>query len=250
MPHDEADISEIFSSIQGEGPHVGRRHIFVRLAGCNLACRYCDTAASLDTPMSCSIEPSAGHEPIAVANPISATRVARAVADLDRPAGLHHAVSVTGGEPLLCTEFLAQALPLIRAAGPLIYLETNGTLPDELEQVIDLVDIVAMDIKLPSATGQTGRFDANGRFLQIAASKEVFVKVIFDDAVTDNEIESVCSIVESAGRTVPVVLQPVTPRNGVGGPLPATILRLHGQFAARLPDVRVIPQIHPLLGLR
>ena len=42
----EAPIVEIFSSIQGEGLLVGRRQIFVRFAGCNLDCNYCDTEDS------------------------------------------------------------------------------------------------------------------------------------------------------------------------------------------------------------
>ena len=39
-------LSEVFSSIQGEGLYVGDRHLFVRFAGCNLNCQYCDTPDS------------------------------------------------------------------------------------------------------------------------------------------------------------------------------------------------------------
>ena len=38
-----AKISEIFDSIQGEGPYVGCRQIFIRFCGCNILCDYCDT---------------------------------------------------------------------------------------------------------------------------------------------------------------------------------------------------------------
>ena len=43
-------LSEVFVSYQGEGAHVGRRHLFIRLAGCNLRCSYCDTSYALDPP--------------------------------------------------------------------------------------------------------------------------------------------------------------------------------------------------------
>ena len=42
----KAPIIEVFSSIQGEGLLIGRRQIFVRFAGCNLNCNYCDTPES------------------------------------------------------------------------------------------------------------------------------------------------------------------------------------------------------------
>ncbi|MCL5059022.1 MAG: 7-carboxy-7-deazaguanine synthase QueE, partial [Actinobacteria bacterium] len=42
----KAAVREIFSSVQGEGPYVGTRQIFIRFDGCNLSCRYCDTARS------------------------------------------------------------------------------------------------------------------------------------------------------------------------------------------------------------
>ena len=55
-----------------------------------------------------------------------------------------------GGEPLLHSAFLSELIPMINAP---VMLETNGTLPDRLERVIDLIDIISMDIKLPQMTG-------------------------------------------------------------------------------------------------
>ncbi|HRS39347.1 MAG TPA: S8 family serine peptidase, partial [Bacteroidia bacterium] len=66
----------------------------------------------------------------------------------------YHSVSLTGGEPLVQAEFLASFLPLMRQDRRKIYLETNGTLWREFSLVRDDVDIVAMDIKLPSSGGQ------------------------------------------------------------------------------------------------
>ena len=54
-------LSEIFVSFQGEGAHVGYRHLFVRLAGCNLRCRYCDTPDSRERTTPTPWPPMAGR---------------------------------------------------------------------------------------------------------------------------------------------------------------------------------------------
>lgn len=43
-----APIAEIFCSVQGEGLYAGQRQVFLRFAGCNLSCRYCDEPAARD----------------------------------------------------------------------------------------------------------------------------------------------------------------------------------------------------------
>ncbi|GAB4261490.1 MAG: 7-carboxy-7-deazaguanine synthase QueE [Deferrisomatales bacterium] len=118
-------VSEIFSSIQGESHWAGYPCTFVRLAGCNLDCAYCDTryARTGGTPM----------DPAAV------------LEEVER-AGLEM-VEVTGGEPLLQpgTPGLLRAL---REAGRRVLLETNGSLP--LDPVPAGV-VVVMDVKTPSS---------------------------------------------------------------------------------------------------
>ena len=64
-------LSEVFVSFQGEGAHIGRRHLFVRLAGCNLRCSYCDTPDSLERTTAYTVYASGGV-PTRHANPVSA----------------------------------------------------------------------------------------------------------------------------------------------------------------------------------
>src|SRR6185503_14526743 len=76
-------LSEIFVSHQGEGARAGEKHLFVRFAGCNIRCRYCDTPDSLVRVPACEITWSGGaHE--RVENPIPAARLAQIVADFCR----------------------------------------------------------------------------------------------------------------------------------------------------------------------
>ena len=87
----------------------------------------------------------------------------------DRPRGLHHAVSLTGGEPLMQAGFLAALLRIVRRAGLRILLETNGTRAEEFRVLRHLVNIVSMDFKLRSATGRTMPVNAHREFLSLAA---------------------------------------------------------------------------------
>ena len=124
----DAPIIEIFSSIQGEGLLIGERQIFVRFAGCNLDCSYCDTknsqSANVGTMMSVN----------QVLDEIEKLRTD----DLG-------SISYTGGEPMLHADFIAE---LINKTEEKSLLETNGTLPKELTKLEGL-DWASMDIKLP-----------------------------------------------------------------------------------------------------
>src|ERR1041385_2261185 len=96
-----AFISEIFATVQGEGPFTGERQIFVRLAGCPLRCRYCDTPKSL----------------VARGHPfLSSAEVLRRVRKLRRRTRAR-TVSLTGGEPLAQAGFLAELAGKLKASG-------------------------------------------------------------------------------------------------------------------------------------
>jgi organic radical activating enzyme len=246
-----AHIVEVFSSIQGEGPHVGRRHIFLRFFACNIRCAYCDTPESLSGRPPARLEQTPGEGDFQQrGNPLSLDEVAAAVLRLARSP--HDAVSLTGGEPLLQDGFLRLLIPRLRAAGLRIYLETNGSLPARLAQVISLVDTVAMDLKLPQ-TLQDGRdWSAEHRdFLRIALAREVFCKMVLPPSPDLTQVRRMAEVVASVSRDVPFIIQPVTPFGSVLEPPSAgDILGAYEAARAVLPDVRVIPQTHRMTNLR
>ena len=154
--NDGVYIGEIFSSIQGEGYLAGRRQIFIRLTGCNLNCRYCDT--EYQKTGFCRLETRPGAADFRfIPQALESGQLIEIVKDwITALPGAHHSISVTGGEPLLSVDFLKSCLPGLRGLLP-IHLETNGTLHDALEQVIQYTDYISMDMKLPSTAGCAGR---------------------------------------------------------------------------------------------
>jgi organic radical activating enzyme len=234
----------VFASIQGEGLYCGQRQTFVRLAGCNLACGYCDTRAASDpNPNACRIEMAAGTGGFRdLPNPIGTDDVLDACRALGADV-----VSITGGEPLTQIVFLDALMLELKASDFIVHLETNGTLWQEMRRVIDCADVVAMDIKLPSATGQEAQWDSHAKFLKIAAASEVFVKAIMCAETSEDEIRRCADLVAKISRRIPLVIQPVWDHAPVSG---LHLMKLQGAALESLDDVRVIPQCHKVLGLR
>jgi organic radical activating enzyme len=246
--NDSLHISEIFSSIQGEGYLAGRRQIFIRLTECNLDCGYCDTDHA--RAHTCRIETGPGSmEFTCLAQPLALQVVLQTVEGwCEKLSGSHHSISLTGGEPLLHSDVLAGWLPALRRVLP-IHLETNGTMHLALEQVIGQLDYISMDMKLPSTSGcKEHLWDLHHEFLRVAHSRNASVKVVIGNETVLDEIEQVCSIITAVDRLTPLFLQPLS--NVAGGiDISVThLLRLQEAASARLPDVRVIPQMHRMLG--
>ena len=149
---DHVNICEMFSSIQGEGYLAGRRQIFLRFPLCNLTCRYCDTDhKKVD---SCRVETKPGSSTfLQLPQPITLQNVLGILSDwITALPDAHHSISITGGEPLLSVDTLKMWLPQLRKLLP-IHLETNGTMHVSLEQIIQHIDYISMDFKLPSTSG-------------------------------------------------------------------------------------------------
>lgn len=122
------EVSEVFFSIQGEGVDIGLPTVFVRTSRCNLECNWCDTTYSWEP----------GEE--------------RKVPDILEEVMSHGVkrVCISGGEPLLQADEVAQLVEALEAEGCENSIETNGSIDIDVVPRGELTHIV-MDLKCPSS---------------------------------------------------------------------------------------------------
>jgi organic radical activating enzyme len=243
------NVSEIFISFQGEGAHAGRRHLFVRFAGCPLRCRYCDTPESLVPAPACRVlGPDGAH---VRPNPLGPDVLAAEVAALAAAAPPLHALALTGGEPLAQADFLVEWLGGHPPGLPVL-LETAGILPQRLRRVLPWVAIVSLDFKCPSNTGERARWEEHEACLaeSVAAGREVYVKMPVDEATLPAEVARGAELMARLAPAAPLFLTPLTEPDGTRLMIGAASLeRLHATASAAHRDVRVLPQLHKVLGI-
>ena len=169
-------VNEIFLSIQGEGKETGLPTVFIRLTGCNLRCKWCDTEYAFTEGKEMEIED---------------------VVERAGSFGIKRAC-ITGGEPLLQKETSALISELLER-GYDIVLETNGSLP------IDGIDervMISMDWKTPSSGEEKSMLESN---LPQLREKDQLKFVIADD----RDYEYALSFLRERELNCEVIFQPL-----------------------------------------
>ena len=242
----KANVYEVFDSIQGEGPYVGTRQVFVRFQGCPLTCVYCDSTSARPFESARRVTCNAMRS---FQNPVSAKDLAKLVESLWNPAIKY--LSLTGGEPLLHTEFILELAD--EFFGPL-YLETNAMFSREAQRLKHAVHVAACDVKLPEHRA-TATYDLllreELRTIECFHNSQAhaFAKVVVLKETLSETIELVAQRLATIDNNLLLVLQPVTPLFKTLSPDNSQLLRLMDAAAVHLNQVRVIPQMHRLLGI-
>lgn len=228
----KAKIMETFKSIQGEGKYAGVEQVFVRFFECNMHCAWCDTPHSIGDTTRHFKEFSLDE----LFNEVNGLWDAC------------HSVSITGGEPLIQADFIKELLVRLKSNGMISYLETNGVLPDELAKVIDDIDIIAMDIKMPSSTKCRAYWDEHKAFLTIARRKDVFVKTVVTSATSNEDLQRTIDVIGDVDRNILCILQP--DYFGMKNGAVKRCQEFYKTCVKSLNNVRILPQTHKFMKLR
>jgi 7-carboxy-7-deazaguanine synthase len=165
-------VTEIFHSIQGESSHVGRPCVFIRLAGCNLRCRWCDSEYTFTGGEKSSIDDVIG-------------RVCSYGCNL---------VEVTGGEPLAQKEAFA-LIEKLCDDGFEVLIETSGSI--DIEPVDRRAKII-LDIKCPGSGEAEKNYWPNIDELQVHDE----IKFVIADRADYEWARGVIAERNLAGRTI------------------------------------------------
>ncbi|MEM8710747.1 MAG: 7-carboxy-7-deazaguanine synthase QueE [Planctomycetota bacterium] len=281
-----APVVEVFASFQGEGLFVGEPQVFLRLAGCPLRCRWCDTPGSWALREAGTARIERDGEPAAredrVASPFQA---ALWVASVEP--GEPRTVSITGGEPLIWPEFILALKPMLGSRR--VHLETAGAHPEALARVIEAIDHVSLDLKLPADMDEPVEFpsavserdgvseamahdedDGEGpprpieeaaprtpeewtlarrRCLDLVREHNACAKVVVSGGVPPRAYDELFEDVARRAPDIPVFVAPATPMNGVAAPEISDLVTVAENARDLGLDVRVLPQVHRLLGI-
>ncbi len=174
------ELCEIFCSIQGESTYSGKPCIFIRFSGCNLRCKWCDTAYSYDPSFSMSI--ASVIKKISTYEPFKL-------------------VEITGGEPLLQDNVYPLIEELLEKKYRIL-METNGSLSIEKlpRQIVKIIDV-----KCPSSGHEDSFLLDNLKLMSIRDELKFVIACKDDYLFTKSFILRHLSTVNN-----PILLSPIT----------------------------------------
>jgi 7-carboxy-7-deazaguanine synthase len=223
-------VNEIFGpTVQGEGPATGRHCLFVRLALCNLRCKWCDTAYTWAfTPeLAAHLDPPRMYDRAENARMMSVAEVLdglRAVWDIDtRPT----TVVISGGEPLMQAGLDALAAELA-ARGHAVHIETAGTIVPSAA-LMRLVELFVVSPKLAhSGNPESKRLKALPLTTFAALGHQAVFKFVVTGADDLNEVDGIV-----AGLAIPPCRVMVMPEGTTVAGLLATGREIADHVTAR-----------------
>lgn len=241
MNDDKVQLSEIFTSVEGEGPFFGTKTMFVRMAGCHLGCHWCDTGHALDMKSGRSY---------------SINEVKGLIVQLLQPST--YKINFTGGEPLIQYEAVSELAEFLKQEkGLRTYIESSCFDSSRFAKVLPYIDICKIEFKMSDSKVVRQEYynDFLGneiKCLKLAISqrKTTYVKIVVTNSTDIIEFRNIVSKIfenSTAGDLIGFVIQP---SYGVDEPTLSKMLSFYDCVYPLYEEVRIVPQLHKLIGVR
>ncbi len=231
-------ITEIFTSIEGEGIFCGTKTLFVRLAGCPYGCFYCDTLDSL--PLDSGTE-----------------------FDMDKACDMMekelqpgtYKINFTGGDPLIQHEAVAKMAKFAQSKNMPTYLESSCFDAKRFSHVLPFIDMAKVEFKtiesgfVPPEQHPKLFAQALECLVQsVMAGKKTYVKIVVSSKTNFADFERMLADIFADKRALKILGLIIQPTHGIAEPKLSLLMRMYDAAAKYHTIVRVIPQMHKVLG--
>jgi len=235
----KVSISEIFTSVEGEGIYFGTKTLFVRLAGCTLKCFWCDT------PYALSMKDGREYE------------ISDAIKLLDSNLVQNtFKVNFTGGEPLLQHKAVYEMAKHVRDKGLRTYLESSCFSVERFKEILPLIDICKIEFKLrdsevvdPEHYGELLENELKCLEEAVKSKKTTYIKVVVSKLSDKKEFEELAKMVFEKIKADDIKGFIIQPAYGTSEPSLDQLFQFYDAVYPYYEQVRIVPQLHKVMGI-
>lgn len=236
-----ARVSEIFTSIEGEGIFVGKKTLFIRLSGCHLKCRWCDTKYAL---------------PLDSGTDYQIDEIKDLIIKELQP--FTYKVNFTGGEPLLQTEAVIELADFIKKQTNLkTYMESSCFDSELFSKVLPYIDICKVEFKTDdSKVVEDEEYDNlllnEIRCLELAveSNKATYIKIVVTNSTNLESFKNLVYNISKKIKPSDILGFIIQPSFGIDQPTVNMLIDTYDVVQPMFPEVRIIPQLHKEIGAR
>jgi organic radical activating enzyme len=236
-----ARVSEIFTSIEGEGIFVGKKTLFIRFSGCHLKCRWCDTKYAL---------------PLDSGTDYQIDEIKDLIIKELRP--FTYKVNFTGGEPLLQTEAVIELADFIKKQTNLkTYMESSCFDSELFSKVLPYIDICKIEFKTDDSNVVEDKEYDNLllneiRCLELAveSNKATYIKIVVTNSTNLESFKNLVYNISEKIKPSDILGLIIQPSFGIDQPTVNKLLDTYDIVQPMFPEVRIIPQLHKEIGAK
>jgi len=233
-------LSEIFTSVEGEGIYFGTKTLFVRLAGCHLKCFWCDTPYALSTKDGKEYE------------------VSDVVKMIDNDLMQNtYKVNFTGGEPLMQHKAVYEMAKYVKNKGLRTYLESACFDVERFKELLPFIDICKVEFKLRDS--EVVDSEHYSKLLEnelkcleeaVRSKKATYIKVVVSSLSNKKEFEELVKMIFKTIKQQDIegfIIQPVY---GTSEPSLEHLFQFYDIVYPHYEQVRIVPQLQKVMGVR
>jgi 7-carboxy-7-deazaguanine synthase len=234
-------VSEIFTSFEGEGLFVGKKTLFIRLSGCHLKCRWCDTKYAL---------------PLDSGTEYQMDEIEDLIIRELQP--FTYKVNFTGGEPLLQTDAVIKLADFIKKQTNLkTYIESSCFDSELFSKVLPYIDICKIEFKTDDSKVVENEVYDNLLFneikcleLAVESNKTTYIKIVVTNSTNLESFKNLVYNISKKIKPSDILGFIIQPSHGVDQPTVNKLLVTYDIVQPMFPEVRIIPQLHKEIGAR